>query len=341
MPETTGVSEISGPRKSAIFLVSIDTDSAAKVFAQMEKEDIEKLSLEIAKLESQPVTKEERDKVIEEFYHLNLAQQYVEQGGISYARTLLEKVLPLDEVRKIVETVEQSMKMAPFSYLQKMDGEDLLAFIQDEHPQTIALILAYLTPTQAADVIEKLPLKTQMEVVKKLSMMERTSPDVISQVEEALELKLASFVTEVSEAGGIKTTAEILNLTQRSTERAILEGIEEENPELVEQIRRLMFMFDDILRVNDRGVQNLLKQIEPQQLALALKNASPELKEKFFKNMSTRACDNIKEEMEFMGPVRVSDVEKAQQVIVDTVRRLEEQGEIIIEGRGGAEEIII
>jgi flagellar motor switch protein FliG len=342
MPEVVSVDEIPGPRKAAIFLVSIDPDSASKVFAQMNKEDIERISLEIAKLESHPVTAQERDKVLEEFYHLNLAQQYVEQGGIGYARTLLEKVLPPDEVRKVIETIEQSMKMAPFGFLQKTEGESLLAFIQDEHPQTIALILAYLTHTQAAEIIEKLPLRTQREVVKRLAIMERTSPDIVSQVEKALESKLAAFISqEISEIGGVEVAAEILNLTQRSTERAILEGLEEEDPELVEQIRRLMFTFDDIMRVNDRGVQNLLRHIEPQQLALALKTASPELRQKFFKNMSTRAQDNIKEEMELMGPVKLSDVEKAQQAIVDIVRRLEEEGELIIEGRGGAEEIIV
>ena len=334
--------DIPGPRKSAIFLVSIDQESASKIFAQMEKSDLERMGLEIAKLETEPVSKEERDAVLEEFHHLNMAQQYVEQGGIGYARALLERVLPPDEARKVVDTIESSMRMAPFAFLQKTDTDTLLQFVQDEHPQTIALIMAHLSSSQASEILEGLPLKKQQDVIKRLATMEHTSPDVISQVEKELESKLAQFVTaELRETGGVGATAEILNLTQRSTEKSVLEGLEEQDPELVEQIRRLMFTFDDILRVNDRGVQNLLKQIDPQQVALALKTASPELKDKFFNNMSKRATENIKEEMEFMGPVRLSEVEKAQQGIVDIVRRLEEQGELMIEGRGGAEEIVV
>lgn len=334
--------DIPGGRKAAIFLVSIDQESAGRVFSQLEREDIERISLEIAKLEADPVSKEERDSVLSEFYHIHMAQQYVEQGGMSYAKSLLERVLPPDEARRIIETIEQSMKMAPFGFLQKAESENLLPFIQDEHPQTIALILAYMQSTQAAEILEGLPLKKQQEVVKRLATMEHASPDVVSQVERALESKLSAFFTaELKEAGGVEATAEILNHTQRSTERNILEGLEEADPELVEQVRRLMFTFDDILRVNERGVQNLVKQIDNKQLALALKTVSPELKEKFFKNVSTRGAEMIKEEMEYMGPVRLSDVEAAQQAIVDIVRRLEEQGELIIEGRGGAEEIIV
>lgn len=335
-------SDIAGPRKAAIFLVSIDPESAGRVFGELEKDDIERVTLEVAKLESEPVTREEQEQVLEEFYHLNLAQQYVEQGGIGYARTLLEKVLPPEEARRIIETIEQSMKMAPFSFLGKTDTENLAAFIQDEHPQTIALIMAYLSSSQASGILEALPLKKQQEVVKRLATMEHTSPEVIGQVEKVLQSKLSAVVSqELREAGGVEAAAEVLNLAQRSTEKNILEGLEEEDPELVDQIRRLMFTFDDILMVNDRGVQNLLKQIDHQQLGLALKSVSPELKEKFFKNMSKRAGELIREDMEFMGPVRLSDVEAAQQAIVDVVRRLEEQGELIIEGRGRAEEIII
>jgi flagellar motor switch protein FliG len=341
MPETK-TAEISGPRKAAVFLVSIDQESASRIFAQLDKSEIERLGLEIAKLEAQPVNREERDKILEEFYHLHLAQQYIEHGGIGYARTLLEKVLPAEEVRKIIETIEQSLKATPFNFLHKTETEDLLTFVQDEHPQTIALILAYLIPSQSAEILERLPIKKQQDVIKRLANMQHTSPEVVERVEKALQAKLASIVThELSEAGGVKQAAEILNLTQRTTEKTILEGLEEEDPELVENIRRLMFTFDDILRVNDRGVQNLLRQIDPQQLALSLKAASPELKDKFFKNMSKRAVENIKEELEFMGPVRLSDVEGAQQAIVEVVRKLEEQGDLVIEGRGGAEEIIV
>jgi flagellar motor switch protein FliG len=342
MPEKNKPKEfaLTGLRKAAVMLVSLDQDLAARVLAQMEKDDIERLSLEIAKLEE--VTKEERDKVLEEFYNLTLAQQYIEQGGVSFARTLLEKVLTPDEAQKIIETIEQSMKMAPFGFLQKAEPENLLTFLQDENPQTIALILAHMGPSQASAVLQGLPAKKQLEVVKRLASMEHTSPEVVSEIEKTLERRLASLVTEeYREAGGISAVAEILNLTDRSTERAILEALEEENPDLVDQIRRLMFVFEDILLVNDRGIQSVLKDIENEQLALSLRNAKPELREKFFKNMSKRAAEMIREEMEYMGPVRLADVEAAQQTIVDVVRRLEEQGDVIIQGRGGEEEIVV
>lgn len=334
--------ESTGARRAAVFLVSIDTESAARVITQISKEEQEQMALEIAKLEHNPATKEERDGVLKDFYNLHLAQQYVEQGGLAYARSLLEKVLPADEVRRIMEVVETSLKQSPFGFLQKTETQSLITFIQDEHPQTIALIIAYLPPGQASEILESLPLRKQQEVIKRLATMEHTNPEVVSEVERALQGKLAAFVThELRKTGGVDAAAEILNLVQRSTERNILEGLEEEDPEMVEQIRRLMFTFDDILRVNDRGVQNLLKNVDTSQLSLALKTASPELKEKFFRNMSKRASELVREEMEFLGPVRLSDVEAAQQAVVDAVRRLEEQGELLIEGRGGAEEIVV
>lgn len=331
-----------GSRRAAIFMVSIDQESAARLMGQLDKEDQQRIALEISRLEGEPPTKEERDAVLKDFYNVHLAQQYVEHGGVRYARQILEKVLPADEVRRIIEAIEGSMKAMPFGFLQRSDTENLITFIADEHPQTIALILSHLGPNQAAGIIEGLPVKKQQEVVKRLATMEHTSPDVVSQVEKALENKLASFVTtELRKSGGIGTAAEILNLVQRSTERGILEGLEEEDPEMVESIRRLMFTFEDILRVNDRGVQNLLKSVDTSQLSLALKTAPADLKEKFFRNMSKRASELVREEMEYMGPVRLSDVEAAQQAIVDVVRRLEEQGELIVEGRGGGEEVVV
>ncbi len=341
-PLVPGPTDTAGLRKAALFLVSVDADTAARILTQLDREEQELLAKEIAKLDDERPTKDERDKMFSEFKNTYLAQQYVEQGGLQYARQLLEKFLPPDEVRKIIESIESSMKATPFGFLHRADARNLITFIQDEHPQTIALIIAYLTSSQGAEIMEALPLKKQQEVVKRLATMEHTSPEIVQQVERALETKLSSFVTaELKKTGGVEAAAEVLNLVQRSTERNILEGLEEEDPEMVEQIRRLMFTFDDISRVNDRGIQNLLKNIDTSQLAMALKTASPELKEKFLKNMSQRAAELIREEMEFMGPVRLSDVEAAQQAIVDVVRRLEEQGELMIEGRGGAEEIVV
>ncbi len=331
---------ISGVQKAAILLVSIDHEAASRVLSQLDKAAIEHLSVEIAKLEDVP--REERDKIIQEFYHTAIAQQYVEQGGIAYARSLLEKVLPAEEVNRIIETIEMSMKSSPFGFLQRADPAVLLTFLQDEHEQTIALILAYMGKNKAAEVLQGLPAKKQLEVVRRLSAMQHTSPESLAQVERALERKLAALVSEERhEAGGVRSVAEILNLADRATERSILETLEEEDPDLVDQIRRLMFVFEDIILVNERGLQAVLREIDNDVLARALKNATPELKEKFFKNMSKRAVEVIKEEMEFMGPIRLSDVEASQQRIVDVVRRLEEQGQVIIQGRGGVEEIIV
>lgn len=331
-----------GARKAALLLVSIDPESAARVMAQLGKEDQEKIALEIVRLESEPPGREERDAVLREFYNLHLAHQYLEHGGMDYARRLLEKIYPPSEVRDMLATIESTIHETPFRFLQKADAENLVTFIAEEHPQTIALILAHLGPHQAAGILEGLPLKKQQEVIRRLATMEQTSPEVVEQVEKALENKLSSFVTQgFRRTGGVTAAAEILNLVQRSTERSILEGLNEDSPDMADRIRRLMFTFTDILRVNDRGVQALLKNIDTSQLSLALKHASPELKEKFLGNMSKRAGELIKEEMEFMGPVRLSDVEAAQQAIVDVVRRLEEQGELMIEGRGGADEIVV
>ena len=236
----------------------------------------------------------------------------------------------------------QQVQTTPFSFLQKAESENLLTFIQDEHPQTIALILAHLPPLKASEILVGLPSQKQIEVVKRIANMEQTNPEVIKEVERGLEHRLSDIVSQTFEkAGGVDTVAEILNLADRSTEKGIMEGLEAEDPDLVEQIRRLMFVFEDILLVNDKGIQSVLKEVDNEELSLALKTASEELKQKIFKNMSERAAQLIQEDMQYMGPVRVSDVEAAQQKIVDIVRRLEDAGEIIIAGRGGEKEMIV
>ena len=279
---------------------------------------------------------------IRDSYQTQLASKYVETGGIEYARTLLQKSLSPDEANAILESLEQTIQETPFHFLKQADTEDLLTFISDEHPQTIALILAHLPPKQSAEILAGLTPKKQLEVVKRIARMEQTTPEVIRTVEKGLESRLASIVNQdLERAGGVETIAEILNLVDRTTEKGILENLEEEDPDLVEQIRRLMFVFEDIINVNDKGIQQVLKEVEHEELALALKTASEELKAKIFKNMSERAATLIKEDMEFMGPVRLADVEAAQQRIVDIVRRLEESGDVIIQGRGGEEEVVV
>ncbi len=341
MPAQKKTEGMTGLRKAAVLMISVDQDTAARIMGNLNTEEIESLSMEIARLE-EDVPPETRDAVVREFYQTHLASKYIESGGIEYARSLLEKSLSPEEAAAILEALEESIQQTPFHFLKQADTENLLTFISDEHPQTISLILAHLSPNQASEVLAGLTPKKQLEVVKRIARMEQTTPEAIRMVEQGLESRLASIVTQdLERAGGVESIAEILNLVDRTTEKGILENLEEEDPDMVEQIRRLMFVFEDIVLVNDKGIQSVLKEIEHDELALALKTASEELQSKIFKNMSERAATLIKEDMEFMGPVRLSDVEAAQQRIVDVVRRLEEAGEVIIQGRGGEEDVVV
>ncbi|MBI4578009.1 MAG: flagellar motor switch protein FliG [Planctomycetes bacterium] len=331
---------MSGVRKTAIFLLSLEQDVAAQVMKEMDKGTVEQVSLEIARIDR--VTNEEREAVLEEFYNLNMAQTFLLEGGVGYARGLLSKALSPDEAAGILQTLDKSFKAQPFHFLSRVGAENIRTFIQDELPQTIGLVLAHLSPEQASEILSGLKPEKQLQVIKRLATMENTSPEVVDQVEASLESRLSMLVTQdLKEIGGVKTVAELLNVIDRATEKSILENLEEEDPELVDQIKRLMFVFEDILLVNDKGIQNVLKEVDNEELALALKTASDELKEKIFKNMSERASELIREEMEYMGPVRIADVEAAQQTIVDVVRRLEESGDVIIQGRSGESEVIV
>lgn len=330
---------LTGVVKSAVLLVSLDPDTAAKVLGRLDHDQIEKISMEIAKTDEIP--QDIREAVIQEFYSTSLDRRFMEEGGFNVAKTLLERSVDSGRANQILTTLKRTLQTTPFHFLRKADAENLLTFIKDEHPQTISLIMAHLPADKAAEILKGLPPKVQIEVVKRICKMEQTNQDAIKAVEEGLESRVSAFVSvDQEETGGIESVADMLNLTDRATEKSILENLEEEDPELVEQIRKLMFVFEDVLHVDDRGIQQVLKEIDNEELASALKAASEELKQKIFKNMSERAAEMVKEEMEFMGPVRVADVEAAQQRIVDVVRRLEESGEIIIQGRGGAEDVI-
>jgi flagellar motor switch protein FliG len=331
---------LNGIRKSAIFLLSLEQDRAASVLKLLPRDMIDEVTREIASMGE--VKLDARREVLGEFYNLALANAYMTEGGLEYAKGLLRKTLSEADAEKAIKQVTQQVATTPFAFLQKAESENLLTFIQDEHPQTIALILAHLAPQKASEVLVGLPGQKQIEVVKRIANMEQTNPEVIKEVERGLEHRLSDIVSQTFEkAGGVDNVAEMLNLADRSTEKGIMEGLEAEDPDLVEQIRRLMFVFEDILLVNDKGIQSVLKEIENDTLSLALKTASQELKDKIFKNMSERAAQLIQEDMNFMGPVRVSDVEQAQQKIVDVVRRLEDSGEIIISGRGGEKEMVV
>jgi flagellar motor switch protein FliG len=337
-PSATG-DDMPGARKAAILLVSINQEIAAQILKTMPREQVEDVSREIATLGS--VTPEVREKVVKEFWNLTVARSYVRDGGVAYATELLRKSLSVEESQRIIKQIERVMFEKPFSFLHKAESENLLLFIQDEHPQTIALIVSHLPPEKASEILVGLPQARQVEVVKRIANMEQTSPEVVKEIERGLESRLAGVVSErMQQAGGVECVAGILNLVDRNTEKGIFAALEESDAEMVERIRRLMFVFEDILMVNDKGVQAMLKEIETSDLTLALRAASEELKQKIFKNMSERAAQLLKEEIEYMPPVRLSDVEAAQRRIVDVVRRLEDRGEIVIAGRGDKDVIV-
>jgi flagellar motor switch protein FliG len=332
--------QLPGLTKAAVLLMTLETPVAARMLKQLTPQAVEEVTRELAGLGRVP--DHIRKGVVEEYYGLAVASQYLNEGGLDYAKVLLKESLDSETAGRVLQQIQTQVQKTPFSFLQKAETENLLTFIQDEHPQTIALIVCHLPHHKAAEILGGLPMQKQVEVIKRIANMEQTNPEVIREVERGLESRLSNMLTQSMEkAGGVNTVAEILNLADRATEKAIMEGLEADDPELVEEIRRLMFVFEDILKVDDKGIQSILKEIDNDELGLALKTASTELQNKIFKNMSERAATLIKEDMQYMGPVRVSDVESAQQRIVDIVRRLEDAGEIIIAGRGGESDLIV
>ena len=332
--------EMPGVRKAAVLLLALNPDAAGVVLKELPKKAVEEVTRELASLG--PIEPALRDGILEQFYDLVVKQPWACEGGLDRARILLEAGLDPDEAARIMDNISQHVRKSPFAFLQKADASNLLTFIQDEHPQTIALIVSHLNYGKASDILGGLPVPKQVEVVKRVANMEQMNPEVVAEVEQGLESRLSSMLNQNFEKiGGVETVAPPLNLTDRTTEKSIMEGLEEDDPDLVEDIRRLMFVFEDINLVDDKGIQAVLKEVENDELSLALKTASEELKDKIFRNMSERAAQMIGEDMEFMGPVRVSDVEQAQQKIVDVVRRLEDSGEIIISGRGGDKDLVV
>src|SRR5215813_1854678 len=332
--------DLDGITKAAVLLLALGQEDAATVLKNMSQETVESVTRELASLGRIPP--QLSAAVVEEFYNLTIASQYAAEGNLDYARGVLANSLDPKVAERVLQQIQTQVQKKPFSFLQRAESENLLTFIQDEHPQTIALIICHLPHHKASEILVGLPMQKQIEVIKRVANMEQTNPDVIKEVERGLESRLASMLMQSMEkAGGVPTVAEILNLADRATEKTIMEGLEAEDPDLVEQIRRLMFVFEDIRLVNDKGIQSVLKEVDNEELSLALKTASEELKSKIFKNMSERAAQLIAEDMQYMGPVRVSDVEAAQQKIVDVVRRLEDAGEIIIAGRGGESSMVV
>lgn len=331
--------EISGIEKAAILLISLGPEKSANIFKHLKEDEIETLTLEIANTRSVPP--DLKEQILEEFYEICLAQQYIAEGGINYAKELLDKALGEDKAKDVIGRLTASLQVRPFEFVRKADPSQLLNFIQDEHPQTIALILAYLPSAQAAAVVGSLPPEKQADVAKRIALMDRTSPDVIKEVEKILEKKLSSLVNQdYTIVGGVDAIVSILNTVDRSTEKHIMETLEIEEPELADEIRRKMFVFEDILSLDNRAIQTVLRDVDNNELATALKNANEDVQNCIFNNLSSRLATMIKEDMEYMGPVRLKDVEEAQQKIVNIIRKLEDTGEIVI-SRGGGDEIIV
>lgn len=330
---------LNGKQKAANFLIFLGPEKSAKIFKHMTEEEVEQLTLEIANVRQ--VTTEKMDEIYREFFEMCLASQYIGQGGIAYAKEVLEKAYGPEKTVEIISRISASLQVRPFDFVRKTEPSQLLNFIQSEHPQTIALILAYLDPEKAASILSALPPDQQADVAKRIALMDTTSPEVVKEVERVLERKLSSIAPqEMTSAGGVKSVVEIINRVDRGTEKTIMEALEVQDPELAEEIKKLMFVFEDIVMIDNRSVQRVLREVESQDLALALKGASSEVAQKIFSNMSSRAAEMLKEDIEFMGPVRLRDVEEAQQRIVNVIRRLEETGEIVI-ARGGGDEIIV
>ena len=333
-------SALLGREKAAILLITLGPERSSALFKHLKEEEIEAITLEIANISTlMPETKE---RVVDEFYQICLAQHYITEGGIAYAKTLLEKALGQNKAFEVISKLTVSLQVRPFDFVRKADASQIQNFIQNEHPQTIALILAYLRPKQAADILSDLPTEKQADVARRIALMDRTSPDVIKEVEKALEKKLSSLMTEDYTAmGGVDSIVEILNSVDRTTEKHIMETLEIDDIELSDEIKKKMFVFEDILTLDNRSIQTVLRQdIDNRELAIALKGSSDDVQNLILANVSKRLAAMIKEDMEFMGPVRRADVEESQQKIVNIIRRLQDSGEIVI-ARSGSDEIIV
>nr|WP_269136086.1 flagellar motor switch protein FliG [Sporosarcina cyprini] len=330
---------MSGKQKAALLLISLGPEVSAAVYKHLNEEEIERLTLEISSVKK--VDSSVKEEIIEEFHNIALAQDYITQGGIGYAKTVLEKALGKEHAQAIINRLTSSLQVRPFDFARRADPGQILNFIQNEHPQTIALILSYLEAEQAGMILSSLPQEVQADIAKRIATMDSTSPEVISEIEAVLERKLSSTVTQdFTETGGVDAVVQVLNGVDRATEKTILDALEIQDPELAEEIRKRMFVFEDIVTLDNRSIQRIIRECENEDLILAMKVSSEEVKEILFKNMSQRMAESFQEEMDVMGPVRLRDVEEAQSRIVSIIRRLEDSGEIII-ARGGGDDVIV
>ena len=330
--------ELTGVQKAAVLLIALGPEKSADIFKHLKEDEIEELTLEIANTRS--VSPQVKEKVLNEFYQVCLAQQYIAEGGIAYAKELLDKALGGEKAQEVISKLTASLQVRPFEFVRKTDPSQVLNFIQDEHPQTIAMVLSYLTPAQAAMIMSALTSEVQADVAKRIATMDRTSPDVVKEVERVLERKLSSLINQdYTIVGGVDAIVNILNTVDRSTEKHIMESLEIEEPELADEIRKKMFVFEDIANLDSMAVQRFIREVDTKDLAIALKASNEEVKEVILHNMSSRMRETIETDIQYLHNIRMRDVEEAQQKIVGVIRQLEESGEIVI-ARGKDDEII-
>lgn len=335
---TSSMQAPEGVRKAAILLMSMEEDNAAQILSMLPRRYVEKVSIAIAQLDM--VSSAEQERVIHEFLQTRPSAIGPSSGGLDKAKTLVKKALGKD-AGDMLSVLQQTLESMPFGFLHKADPQNILSFLIEEHPQTIAMVLSHLPPALASGVLGGLPPTRQLAVIERIAVMGQTSPDAVEEVEKALTTRMALFMTQAyQKVGGVPAVAEILNVSDRATERNIFDGLSKTKGELVQEIRRLMFVFEDLIKLADKDIQTVLKNVETNQWALALKGASQPLQEKILGNLSQRAADMLREEMEFLGKVRLSEVEGMQQKIVDVVRTLEDSGQLARPSGNDQEEFV-
>lgn len=333
MGKAKSIQELSGRQKAAVLLMSMDVDVAAKVFQELDMKEVEQIAVEITNLRDLPPVVVE--DVIDEFYQLMTASSYMIEGGLEYAQVLLEKSYGLEQAREIIEKIRVLTTVRGFNILKKSDPQQLANFLSKEHPQTIALILSHLTPDQAAEVLNEFKDDVRSETIHRIAILGKVSPQLVSEIEHVVDQIAESTLSQnLATAGGAQLVANILNKSNNATAKQMLESIEEKDYNMAIEIKRMMFLFEDIILIDDKGIQRILRDVDKRDLALALKVSEEKIREKIFKNMSERASAVVKEELEFMGPVKLKEVESAQMRIVDVIKELEDQDEIAIGGRG-------
>ena len=332
--------QLTGVQKAAILFIALGPEASAAIIKKLPESEIQKITYEIANITS--IKSEQKQEILKEFVEMNKAKDFIVEGGLDYAKVVLGKALGNQRAGEILDKItEATQQYRPFAIARKADAHQLLNIISNEHPQTIALILCYLQKDKAGQILSSLPEDIQAEVAFRVASMNNTSPMVVKEIEKVLDSKLSSVVrSDMTVLGGVPTLVEILNMVDRNTEKNITEGLEKENPELAEKVKQSMFVFEDVITLDDASIQRLLREVDSKELAMALKGCSEEVSNAIFKNQSKRAATALKEDMEFLGPVRINDVEKAQQKIVSIIRRLDEAGEIVV-SRGGEDAIII